>query len=65
MSFGSQERVKSPTSRVLKKIADSENNVNNQCNSPIEKKERPEFENIESMIQLNSNSINPSLDSEQ
>jgi hypothetical protein len=50
MSFGSQDKVKSPTSRVLKKIADSENNINNLYSSPIDNKERPEFENVDSMI---------------
>jgi hypothetical protein len=64
MLFGSQEKQKSPTSRVLKKIADSENNINQLSPSPIDLKEKADLE-IGDSINLNSNSLNPSIDSEQ
>ena len=64
MSFGSQEKEKSP-SRMLRKILDSENNVNNLCSSPMGNNSRPEFDNLDSMIHLNSNSLMPSVQSEQ
>jgi len=60
MSFGSQDKEKSP-SRMLKKHVDSENNVNNACSSPMGAGNRNEFENLESMIHLHSNSFLPSV----